>query len=104
MKAEQRRIEDIRGLAVLQDVDGNDVPDFGTETEAGTDKSGWKQFSSLKELLNAYWDDLTELEQEEVCLGIDDGLTEEQLYRVMLLSYAQMAVWRRACVLENGAG
>lgn len=102
MEAEQRRIEDIRGLAVLQDVDEKDVPDFGTE--AGTDKSGWKQSGSLKNLLNVHWDDLTELEQEEVCLGIDDGLTEEQLCHLMLLPYDQMAVWRRACVLENGAG
>lgn len=101
MEAEQRRIEDIRGLAVLQDAGGKDVPDFGTEE--GTDKSGWKQSKSLKDLLNAHWDDLTELEQEEVCLGIDDGLTEEQLCHLMLLPYDQMAVWRRACALENGA-
>lgn len=98
---EERRINDMKGLVVLQDMPQSElqnVPEFGTPP---TDKSGWDKNSSLKELLAEHWDELTLPEQEEICCGIDEGLTEGQLRHLMLLPLEEMALWRRAYVLEN---
>lgn len=99
-EAEEKRTEELqKGLIVLQDVPQTDVPNFGTYEEI--DKTRWNKEDSLKDLLAAHWDELTAPEQEEICFGIDEGLTEEQLKNLVLLPLVQMAVWRRAYVLEN---
>lgn len=98
VEAEQKKVEELqRGLIVLQDVQQEDVPDSSTET----DKSKWNKDASLRDLLATHWDELTTPEQEEICFGIDEGLTEEQLRHLLLLPLAQMAVWRRAYRIEN---
>lgn len=100
-KEEERRINDMKGLVVLQDMPQSElqsVPEFGMHE---TDKSEWDKNSPLKELLAKHWDELTMPEQEEICCGIDEGLTEEQLCHLILLPLEEMAVWRRAYVLEN---
>lgn len=94
--------ERMKGLIVLQNVDGTDVPNFGTNIS--TNKSGWDKYSSLKSLLAAHWDDLSLPEQEEICLGIDEGLTEEQLRMIMLCSLTEMANLRQMFVVENRMG
>lgn len=101
MEEEERRIEEIKGLIVLQDVKNPDVPKSGT-LNMETDKTAWNRESSLKELLEKHWDELSPPEQEEFCLGIDDGLTEEQLQKLILTSLGEMEIRRRAYVLANG--
>ncbi len=91
--------ERMKGLIVLQNVDGTDVPNFGTMNL--TDKSGWDRYASLKSLLAAHWDDLSLPEQEEICLGIDEGLTEEQLRKLMLYPLIEMTKVRQLFVIEN---
>lgn len=98
MEEEEKKIRDIQGLVVLQDVEQTDVPDFGTQE---TDKSGWNKNGSLKELLSEHWDDLSIPEQEEICMGIDTGLTEEQLCHLILVPLEEMEIWRRAYALGN---
>lgn len=99
--AEFRR-ERLKGLIVLQNVEGADVPKFGTNTPLlETDKSTWSQIASLQQLMTEHWDDLSAPEQEEMCFGMDEGLTEEQLRRLMLCKLSEMAMWRRVFCLEN---
>ncbi len=100
MKEEERRVEEIKGLVVLQDAESYDVPNFGTHN-LETDKSTWNKGSSLKELLIEHWEELSPPEQEEICLGLDEGLTEEQLQHLLLVSLEEMSVLRRAYVLAN---
>ena len=99
MKDAEFRRERLKGLIVLQDVEGHVLP--GSETNILTDKSSWDKHASLKTLLADHWDDLSAPEQEEFCFGIDDGLTEEQLRRLILCSLVEMSILRRAFVLEN---
>lgn len=99
LEAENRKLEEIRGLSVLQDIDHMDVPDFGTEGSA--DKSKWDGNSSLKELLAAHWDELSRPEQEEICFGMDEGLTEQQLCQLIIIPLEEMAARRRAYTVSN---
>lgn len=103
MEAEKRNLEDIRGLVVLQDMKEADVPNFGTQRQEA-DKSTWNGNASLNRLLADHWEELSLPEQEEFCLAIDAGLTEEQLRHVLFLSLEEMAIWRRAYVVENRRG
>lgn len=103
---EKKEIDDIQGLAVLQEVagaahTGKGVPESGTHKE---DKKGWASKETFGTLLAAHWEELSLEEQEEVCLGMDEGLTEEQLGSLIRLPLSMMPVWRRAFVLENGVG
>lgn len=101
VEAERKKIEEIRGLVVLQDAKKSDVPDFGTKE---TDKTDWNQTDSLKNLLSRHWEELSPPEQEEICMALDEGLTEEQLCHLLLAPLEKMSSWRRAYVLENGTG
>ena len=103
MEEEQKRIEEIKGLVVLQDVEDSSVPNFGTQN-LETDKSTWNKESSLKELLIKHWEELSAQEQEQIYLGLDEGLTEEQLQHLLLVSLEEMSVLRRAYVLKNSGG
>lgn len=100
MDEEKKRMEEMKGLIVLQDVEDSSVPNFGTQ-DLGTDKSTWNKESTLKEILAEHWEELSPPEQEEICIGIDEGLTEEQLRQLLLASLEEMSVLRRAYVLEN---
>lgn len=100
MEEEARKIEEVKGLIVLQDVKNPDVPNFGTQN-AKTDKSTWNRESSLKELLSEHWEELSLPEQEEVLIAMDDGLTEEQMVELFLTPLEEMDIRRRAYVLTN---
>lgn len=100
MEDAEFRKERLEGLIVLQNVDGTNVPNFGTNLKL-TDKSGWDKYSTFKSLIAAHWDDLSLPEQEEIGIGIDEGLTEEQLRMLMLLSLSEMAALRQAFTIEN---
>ena len=97
--AEFRR-EKLKGLIVLQNVDGAHVPNFGTKPQL-TDKTGWERYTTLKSLIAAKWDDLSAPEQEEIYMGIEEGLTEEQLRMLMLCQLVEMARIRQLFVQEN---
>lgn len=101
MEEEARKIEEVKGLIVLQDVKNPDVPNFGRQN-AKTDKSTWNRESSLKELLSEHWEELSLPEQEEVLIAMDDGLTEEQMVELFLTPLEEMDIRRRGYVLENG--
>lgn len=94
------RRERIKGLIVLQNVDGVDVPNFGTKPQI-TDKSGWEQYRTLKALIAEKWDELSLPEQEEIYMGIEDGLTEEQLRMLMCCQLVEMSRIRNLFVQEN---
>lgn len=98
MEEEQKKINDIQGLVVLQDVEKADVQNFGTKQ---VDKTVWDKNSSLKELLCEHWEELSLPEQEEICLGLDAGLSEEQLCHLFFVPLEEMETWRRAYVLQN---
>lgn len=97
--AEFRR-ERLKGLIVLQNVDGTNVPNFGTKLQL-TDKTGWEEYDTLKSLIEAKWDELLEPEREEIYLGIEEGLSEEQLRMLMLCQLVEMAKIRQLFVQEN---
>lgn len=99
MKDAEFRRERLKGMIVLQDVEGVDVPQ--SRTRIGTDKSKWNKNASLKRLIADHWDDLSLPEQEEICFAMDEGLTEEQLRILMLKPLVEMEILRRAFVLEN---
>lgn len=94
------RRERLKGLIVLQNVGEENVPNFGTKTQL-TDKSGWEQYETLKSLIAAKWDDLSAPEQEEIYMGIEDGLSEEQLRMLMLCQLVEMSKIRQLFVQEN---
>lgn len=99
MEDEEKRKEAMRGLIVLQN-STTDSEGFTNGTKK-IDKSGWNKYGTFQSLLKAHWDDLSLQEQEEICIGIDDGLTEEQLYKLMLRSLDEVTVLRMAYMLEN---
>lgn len=98
LEKENQQIQKLKGLAVLQDVE--DVPNFGTISEQ--DKSVWDNNGTLAEVLAKYWDDMTVEEQEEFCLAMDDGLTEEQLRNLVVMQLEEMIQYHRACLIMNG--
>lgn len=98
LEDEKLRKEKMKGLIVLQDVEN--VPNFGTQQKL-TDKTGWERCSTLKSLIAAHWDELSLPEQEEICMGMEEGLTEEQLRMLMLYSLSEMSMLRKAFVEEN---
>lgn len=102
LEKEKKKLSDIRRMAVLQDVPDELVPNFGTG-EKETDKSGWNHQEPFNLLIKHHWDELSAPEQEEICLAMDEGLTEEQLRTILLLPLAEMAIRRRAFVIENSA-
>lgn len=101
VEAERKKLEDIRGLSVLQDSPEEAILQFYAPKEA--DKSTWNQDATITELLADHWDELSAPEQEEICAGLGEGLTEEQLKILMLLPLDQMPVRRRAYAVANGS-
>lgn len=100
VEAERKKMEDIRGLSVLQDSPEEAISQLYAPEEV--DKSTWNQDATITELLADHWDDLSAPEQEEICAGLGEGLTEEQLKILMLLPLEQMPVRRRAYAMANG--
>lgn len=98
LEDEKLRKERLKGLIVLQGVDG--VPDFGTQFSCA-DKSEWEKYDTFKDLLSAHWEDLTIPEQELICMAIDEGLTEEQLRFLMLRNIDEMQKFRQMFLRER---
>lgn len=98
MEDKKMREERLKGLIVLQNVEN--VPNFGTQLQL-VDKSTWEECDTFKSLLAAHWDDLSLPEQEQICFGIDEGLTEEQLRFLMLRSLKEMQKFRMMFIREN---
>lgn len=96
LENEKVQLEKLKGLSVLQGMNSF-VPNFGTN------KSAWESGLSLKELLNRYWEALTLEEQEEICIALDDGLTEEQVSSMLYMSLDEMVAAHRAYMLANAA-
>lgn len=100
MEQEKYARENLKNLAVLQEMEAFDTKDFEKQAP---DKTTWDKNASLKELLAWHWDQLSVPEQEEICFALDDGLTEEQIKCVLLLPLEQMAPYRRAYRMMNQA-
>lgn len=84
---------------MLQDASEQVISEFGTQK---VDKRQWNTEDSFAEMVKLHWDELTGPEQEEICLGMDEGLTEEQLKSLMLLPLEEMRGRRRGFGIENG--
>ena len=98
LKAAEKKAEDIKGLSVLQDVPETDVPNFGTQQ---TDKSSWNKDTSFKEMLAEHWEELSQPKQEEICIALEEGFSEEQMKEIMLLSIEDMEIRIRAYRMER---
>ena len=107
----EQKAEDIRGLAVLQDMkaervqgimNGKRLPGMsGSNISPEADKSSWNRDASLKELLSDHWEDLTQAEREEICIALADGLSEAQVKVLLFLPEEEIDVRRRAFKMEN---
>lgn len=98
LKTAKKRVEDIKGLSVLQEVSENDVPNFGT---LHTNKSSWNKDATFKEMLAEHWEELSQPEQEEICIALEEGFNEEQLKEIMLLDVEDMEIRIRAYRMER---
>lgn len=98
LKTAKKRAEDIKGLSVLQEVSENDVPNFGT---LHTNKSSWNKDATFKEMLAEHWEELSQPEQEEICIALEKGFSEEQLKEIMLLDVEDMEIRIRAYRMER---
>ena len=98
LKAADKKLEDLKGLSVLQDIPGTNVPKFGTQE---TDKSLWNREASFKELLAEHWEEFSQPEKEEICLALEEEFSEEQMKEIILLPLEDMAIRIRAYRMEN---
>lgn len=97
----EERKEKLKGLYVLQDVDSEYVPESDTNKPEEPDKSNWNPNVSFQQFLRDHWDELTVLEQEQIYIAMDEGLTEDQLKILMMRKFPEMQTWIRAFRLEN---
>lgn len=100
IEAEKRKMEDLKGLSVLQDVDGEEII-FPKLVEEKSDKTGWNMDCSLREILAEHWNDLSQIEQEEICIDLASDLNETQIKEILRLPVDEMEVRRRAYILMN---
>ncbi len=98
LKVADKKLEDLKGLSVLQDIPGTNVPKFGTQE---TDKSLWNREASFKELLAEHWEEFSQPEKEEICLALVEEFSEEQMKEIILLPLEDMAIRIRAYRMEN---
>lgn len=78
IEAEKRKMEDLKGLSVLQDVDGGEII-LPKPVEEKSDKTGWNMDCSLRKILSEHWNDLSQIEQEEICIDLASDLNETQI-------------------------
>ncbi len=97
LKSAEKKAEDIKGLSVLQEVQGMDVPNFGTQL---ANKSSWNKEVSFKEMLAEHWEELSQPEKEEICIALEEGFSEEQMKEIMLLDIEDMEIRIRAYRME----
>lgn len=100
IEAEKRKMEDLKGLSVLQDVDGGEII-LPKPVEEKSDKTGWNMDCSLREILSEHWNDLSQIEQEEICIDLASDLNETQIKEILRLPVDEMEVRRRAYILMN---
>ena len=100
IEAEKRKMEDLKGLSVLQDVDGGEII-LPKPVEEKSDKTGWNMDCSLREILSEHWNDLSQIEQEEICIDLASDLNETQIKEILHLPVDEMEVRRRAYILMN---
>lgn len=101
LKEEKRTLEKVKELIVLQDVEDETLERYMSLDNA--DKSQWQVKGSLKECLEEYWDQLSAPEQEEICLAMDDGLTDQQICNLIFVSLDKMEQYRRAYRIMNAS-
>ena len=89
-------VEQIKGLALLHDVDTEELIKKAEET----DKTGWTG-DTFADLCGRYWDKLKEIEKEIISNAMDDGLNEEQMINIFLAPTDDMDNLRRAYVIDN---
>lgn len=96
VKESDEEVEQIKGLALLHDVD---MEEFIKKPEE-TDKTGWTG-DTFADLCGRYWDKLKEIEKEIISNAMDDGLNEEQMINIFLAPTDDMDNLRRAYVIDN---
>ena len=100
IEAEKRKMEDLKGLSVLQDVDGGEII-LPKPVEEKSDKTGWNMDCPLRKILSEHWNDLSQIEQEEICIDLASDLNETQIKEILRLPVNEMEVRRRAYILMN---
>lgn len=96
VKESEEEVEQIKGLALLHDVDTEELIKKAEET----DKTGWTG-DTFADLCGRYWDKLKEIEKEIISNAMDDGLDEEQMINIFLAPTDDMDNLRRAYVIDN---
>ena len=96
VKESEEEVEQIKGLALLHDVDTEELIKKAEET----DKTGWTG-DTFADLCGRYWDKLKEIEKEIISNAMDDGLNEEQMINIFLAPTDDMDNLRRAYVIDN---
>lgn len=91
LRREKIKLDKVRQLMVYQDF----MP------TGSVDKSDWKPYGTFADNLRAYFDLLPPHEQEELLFALDDGLSEEQLSRLIFLDYDAMKRWHKAYRIKN---
>ena len=96
VKESEEEVEQIKGLALLHDVDTEEIIKKAEET----DKTGWTG-DTFADLCGRYWEKLKEIEKEIISNAMDDGLNEEQMINIFLAPTDDMDNLRRAYVIDN---
>lgn len=96
VKESDEEVEQIKGLALLHDVDTEEL----IKKDEETDKTGWTG-DTFADLCGRYWDKLKEIEKEIISNAMDDGLNEEQMINIFLAPTDDMDNLRRAYVIDN---
>lgn len=96
VKESEEEVEQIKGLALLHDVDTEEL----IKKDEETDKTGWTG-DTFADLCGRYWDKLKEIEKEIISNAMDDGLNEEQMINIFLAPTDDMDNLRRAYVIDN---
>ena len=96
VKESEEEVEQIKGLALLHDVDTEEL----IKKDEETDKTGWTG-DTFADLCGRYWDKLKEIEKEIISNAMDDSLNEEQMINIFLAPTDDMDNLRRAYVIDN---
>lgn len=80
------------------------VPNFGTteEIEPTDKKEEWDLSGTINQCIIRYADRLSEEQLNEILLGLENGLTDEQVKTYFTLSINKMKQYRRAYQFGNG--
>ncbi len=87
LRREQIRLENVQKMMLMQ---GYEPP------REEPDKTTWAMQGTFAGNLKAYFELLPPHEQEEILFAMDDGLTDEEVSRLIFMPYEDMRKWHKA--------